>query len=46
RTPGSVALRDGITDYLARLATSPIDDLPDSDPSFSNEAIGITRRFL
>lgn len=46
RTPGAVALRDGITDYLARLAASPIDDLPEADPSFSNEAVGITRRFL
>ena len=46
RTPGSVALRDGLTEYLARLARAPMDDLPEADPSFSGEAIGVTRRFL
>jgi DNA repair protein RecO (recombination protein O) len=46
RTPGSVALRPGITDYLARLSDATIDDLPEADPGFSREAIGITRRFL
>jgi DNA repair protein RecO (recombination protein O) len=46
RTPGSVALRAGITDYLARLASSPLNELPQADPSFTNEAVGITRRFL
>lgn len=46
RTPGSVALRDGLTDYLARLAAAPLDALPESVPSFSKEAVGVTRRFL
>jgi DNA repair protein RecO (recombination protein O) len=46
RAPGAVALRDGLTDYLARLAAADIAELPDTDPSFSKEAIGITRRFL
>lgn len=46
RTPGSVALRDGLTEYLSRLARAPMDDLPEADPSFSGEAIGVTRRFL
>lgn len=46
RTPGSVSLRDGLTDYLAGLVNAPIDDLPDPDESFSKEAIGVTRRFL
>lgn len=46
RAPGAVALRDGLTDYLARLAAADLGSLPDSDPSFSREAIGITRRFL
>jgi len=46
RTPGSMALRDGLTDYLAGLLHGPLDDLPESDPKFSGEAIGVTRRFL
>lgn len=46
RTPGSVTLRDGLTEYLARLARAPMEDLPEADPSFSREAIGVTRRFL
>lgn len=46
RAPGAVALRAGLTDYLARLAGADLASLPESDPSFSKEAIGITRRFL
>jgi len=46
RTPGSVALRDGLTDYLAGIANAPLDALPEVDPSFSREAVGVTRRFL
>ncbi len=46
RTPGAVSLRDGLTDYLAGIAAAPLDDLPEVDPSFSREAIGVTRRFL
>jgi len=46
RTPGSVALRDGLTDYLAELVGASLDDLPEADPSFTGEAIGVTRRFL
>ena len=46
RTPGAVALRDGLTGYLAALATAPIGDLPDADPSLTTDALGVTRRFL
>jgi DNA repair protein RecO (recombination protein O) len=46
RSPGAVALRAGLTDYLAGLTGVELDALPDSDASFSKEAIGITRRFL
>ncbi len=46
RTPGSVALRDGLTEYLAQLMNASMDDLPEADPMFSGEAIGVTRRFL
>jgi len=46
RTPGSVSLREGLTDYLAEIVAAPLDDLPTANPSFSKEAVGVTRRFL
>lgn len=46
RTPGAVALRTGLTHYLATLAQADLADLPVADPSFSGEAMGVTRRFL
>jgi len=46
RTPGAVMLRDGLTAYLAMLADADLHALPDADPSFSGEAMGVTRRFL
>lgn len=46
RTPGAVALRAGLTEYLARLAGAELGDLPDHDPVLSGEAAGVTRRFL
>jgi DNA repair protein RecO (recombination protein O) len=46
RTPGAVALRPGLTDYLATLAAADLSALPEADPSFSGEAMGVTRRFL
>lgn len=46
RTPSAVALRAGLTDYMARLAAADMADLPEADPSLSREAVGITRRFL
>jgi DNA repair protein RecO (recombination protein O) len=46
RTAGAYALRNGLTDYLAGLATADMAALPEPDPAFSNEAIGVTRRFL
>lgn len=46
RTPGSYALRAGVTDYLAGAAKADLASLPEADPSMSGEALGITRRFL
>lgn len=46
RPEGSVRLRPGITGYLAGLARSPFGDLPDPDPAFSAEAMGVARRFV
>jgi len=46
RTPGSYALRPGLTDYLATVARADLSDLPDPDRSMSREALGVTRRFL
>jgi DNA repair protein RecO (recombination protein O) len=46
RTPGAVSLRAGLPEYLARLAAADLSDLPAPDPSFSGEALGVSRRFL
>jgi DNA repair protein RecO (recombination protein O) len=46
RTPGAVVLREGLTDYLARLAEADLSDLPPADPALSGDAMGVTRRFL
>lgn len=46
RTPGAVALREGLTVYLAALAAADLGALPPSDPSFGGGAMGVTRRFL
>ncbi len=46
RTSGAYALRPGLTGYLAGLATADVQQLPVPDPQFTNEAIGVARRFL
>jgi DNA repair protein RecO (recombination protein O) len=46
RTPGAYALRAGLTDYLAEVASADMHRLPDADLSMSREAIGVTRRFM
>lgn len=46
RVSGAVALRPGLTDYLQRLAASDLGSLPEADPGFTGEAMGVTRRFL
>ena len=46
RIEGTVKLRPGITQYLAALAASELSALPPSDAAFSNEAMGIARRFV
>lgn len=46
RVEGTVKLRDGLTDYLATLASAELADLPPVDESLSGEAMGIARRFV
>ncbi|MEE8330246.1 MAG: DNA repair protein RecO [Acidimicrobiia bacterium] len=46
RSESAYALRPGLTDYLARLAASDFDKLPEADASLSPDAMGVTRRFL
>lgn len=46
RTSGAYALRDGLTDYLAGLARADVAALPEPDPGYSHEAMGVARRFL
>jgi len=46
RTPGSYALRSGVTDYLAVAAASDLSALPAVDPDMTGEALGVTRRFI
>jgi len=46
RTPGAYSLRDGLTDYLAGVATADLDSLGVPDGDFTGEAMGVVRRFL
>ena len=46
RTPGSYALRAGLTNYLAAIAMADLSTLPEPDASMSRESLGVTRRFL
>ncbi len=46
RTAGAYSLRDGLTDYLARLAGADLDKLPGADSVLSGEARGVARRFV
>ena len=43
---GTVKLRDGLTEYLAALASSELTSLPPPNLTFSGEAMGIARRFV
>ena len=43
---GGYALRPGVTAYLAKLVEFDFEELPESDPAFSGEAMGVARRFL
>ncbi len=45
-TEGAVRLRPGLTAYLSVLAEADLADLPQPDPRFSGEAMGIARRFV
>ena len=46
RTPGSYLLREGLVPYLAMVASSELHVLPDPDLAYSNEALGVTKRFM
>jgi DNA repair protein RecO (recombination protein O) len=46
RTPGAYTLRDGLVPYLATVAVADLASLPDADPRFSREALGVTKRFI
>lgn len=46
RSESAYALRQGLTDYLAALASSDLDKLPAVDTALSPDAMGVTRRFL
>lgn len=46
RTEGAVRLRDGITEYLAGLATTEFSEITADDDGLSGEAMGIARRFV
>lgn len=46
RTPGAYALRAGLTDYLADLASADLAEMPESDARFVGEARGVARRFI
>ena len=46
RTDGAVRLRAGLMDYLAVLAGAELADLPEANPQFSGEAMGVARRFV
>lgn len=46
RTPGAYALRAGLVPYMAQVASAELHRLPEADPSFSTEALGVTKRFM
>lgn len=46
RTEGAVRLRDGVTDYLAALASAEFGQMPQTDVSLAGEAMGVARRFV
>ena len=46
RTSGAYALRDGLVPYLSVIAGSEFAALPEADPRFSGEAMGVARRFV
>jgi DNA repair protein RecO (recombination protein O) len=45
-TDGAVRLRDGVTEYLARLANAEFSQMPETDIALAAEAMGIARRFV
>ena len=46
RAPSAFALKDGLTEYLALLASADLADLPPVVPAMSGQAMGVTRRFV
>jgi len=46
RAPGAFALKDGLTGYLANMASADLGDLPAPEPAMSGQAMGVARRFV
>jgi DNA repair protein RecO (recombination protein O) len=46
RSESAYALRPGLTEYLAELAAADLSALPEADPGFAPDAMGVARRFL
>ena len=46
RAPSAFALKDGLTEYLAHLASADLAELPPAVPVMSGQAMGVTRRFV
>lgn len=46
RPAGSVRLREGITDHLARLAHDPLSEVGATDGELSGDAMWVTRKFV
>ena len=46
RAAGAFALQSGLTEYLARMASADLADLPQPEPALSGQAMGVARRFV
>jgi DNA repair protein RecO (recombination protein O) len=46
RTAGAYVLRDGLVPYLSAVAKADLATLPEADPRYSGEAMGVARRFV
>lgn len=46
RAPGAFALKAGLTEYLADMASADLAELPTFEPSLSGQAMGVARRFV
>lgn len=46
RSAGAFVLQEGLTEYLAAVATSELSELPPANDSLSGQAMGVARRFV